>query len=151
MLVTERLKGKYPHTNNFWHPLTYFLRETDWMRILLQEFNSLFSSLKRNVTFIKQILTHCLINYRLHLQLAGHLQLRLQVEIYHFYKSFSYKFFSYKSGKIKYLLEVVMVRLILMFSGYMMKRKIDLNLAFSLCEKFLVRSFFWSVFFRIQS
>ena len=51
------------------------------MRILLQEFNSLVSSLKRNVTFIKQILTHCLINYRLHLQLAGQLQLCLQVEI----------------------------------------------------------------------
>ena len=113
------------------------------MRILLQEFNSLVSSLKRNVTFIKQILTHCLINYRLHLQLAGQLQLCLQVEIYHFYKSFSYKFFSYKSGKIKYLLEVVMVRLILMFSGYMMKRKIDLNLAFfSLCEKFSSADFF---------
>ena len=51
------------------------------MRILLQEFNSLVSSLKRNVIFIKQILTHCLISYRLHLQLAGQLQLCLQVEI----------------------------------------------------------------------
>ena len=51
------------------------------MRILLQEFNSLVSSLKRNVIFIKQILTHCLINYRLRLQLAGQLQLCLQVEI----------------------------------------------------------------------